>query len=85
MRQRRLDLLSALVRSGFDNVDLVFLDAADVVLRYEAVRPNLLIYAREGFEYGEYYSRTLREYWDFLPYFELQRDSMKQRILYGQT
>lgn len=85
LRERRLDLLSALVRAGFDDVDLVFLDTADVVLRYEAVRPNLLIYAREGFDHGEYYSRALREYWDFLPYLELQRESMKRRILYGQT
>jgi predicted nucleotidyltransferase len=85
LRERRLDLLSALVRAGLDDVDLVFLDTADVVLRYEAVRPNFLIYARESFDHGEYYSRTLREYWDFLPYLELQRESMKRRILYGQT
>jgi predicted nucleotidyltransferase len=85
LRERRLDLLSALVRAGLDDVDLVFLDTADVVLRYEAVRPNFLIYARESFDRGEYYSRTLREYWDFLPYLELQRESMKRRILYGQT
>jgi len=39
-RGRRLDILAALVAAGLDDVDLAILDGADVVLRFEAVRPN---------------------------------------------
>ncbi len=41
---------------------VVILDVEDVVLRYEAIRPNCLVYAKDGFDRGDYYSRRLREY-----------------------
>lgn len=81
---RRLDLLAALAKEGLDNVDLVFLDSADPVLRFEAVRPNRLVYARDGFDRGDYYSRVVRQYFDFLPYLRTQREAYKRRILYPQ-
>jgi len=81
VRLRKLDLLAALVKAGLDHADLVILDDSDVVLRYEAVRPNCLLYAREDFDLGTYYSRALREYLDFLPYLKLQRKALKQRLL----
>ena len=40
-RGRRLDLLAALIAAGLDDVDLAILDGADVVLRFEAVRPTV--------------------------------------------
>ncbi len=40
-------MLADLVRAGFDNVDLVFLDADDTVLKYYAIRDNWL-WGREG-------------------------------------
>jgi len=52
-----------------------------VVLRYEVIRPNCLIYARADFDHGGYYSRALRGYLDFLPYLEIQRKAFKQRLL----
>jgi uncharacterized protein len=80
-RAYRLDLLAELAKEGIDNVDLVFLDTADVVLRFEAVRPNRLIYARDTFDHGGYYSKTLRQYFDFLPHLNTQREAYKRRIL----
>jgi len=77
---RRLDLLAALAEAGFDAVDVVSLDTEDVVLRFEAVRPNRLVYARESFDRGGYYSRALREYLDFLPFLEVQRAAFKRRL-----
>ncbi len=80
LRERRLELLSALVRAGMDNVDLVFLDTDDVVIRYEAIRLNCLVYAREDFDRGTYYSLALREYLDFLPFLAVQRKALKDRL-----
>ncbi|MGH9892144.1 MAG: hypothetical protein ACREA0_09215 [bacterium] len=51
----------------FDDLDLAILDGADVVLRFETVRPNRLVYAREGFDHGAYDSRAVPEYFDLLP------------------
>ncbi len=42
-RARRLDILTDMARLGFCNVDLVFLDTDDIVLKYEAIRLNRLI------------------------------------------
>jgi len=47
---RKLDLLTALTAEGLDRVDLVSLDTDDVVLRFEAVHPNQLVYAADHFD-----------------------------------
>ena len=75
--------MSDLARKGFCNVDLVFLDTTDIGLKYEAVSPNRLIYQREDFERGTYYSKIIRQYLDFLPYLNVQRAAYKRRILNG--
>ncbi len=82
---RKLDMLTGLARAGFCHVDLVFLDTDDVVLKYEAVRQNQLVYQREDFDRGTYYSRVVRQYLDFLPYLKVQREAYRRRILGGQS
>jgi uncharacterized protein len=82
-RSRKLDILTDLTRYGFCEVSLVFLDTADVVLRYEAVRHNRLIYSTKNFDRGAYYAKVVREYLDFEPYLEVQREAYKMRILHG--
>ncbi len=82
---KKLDILAALVCEGLDNVDLVTLDTDDVVLRFEAVRPNRLVYARDDFDHGSYYSRTVRQYLDFLPVLEVQRAARKRRYADDQA
>ncbi len=80
IRTKRLDILTDLARSGFCSVDLVFLDTSDIVLKYEAVRQNKLVYQTEDFDRGELYSRILRQYFDFSPYLKVQRAAYKRRI-----
>lgn len=81
----KLDLLAELTRAGFDRIDLVLLDGADPALRFEAVRPNCLVYARPDFDRGSYYSLALREYFDFEPYLRVQREALKRRLGDGQA
>jgi predicted nucleotidyltransferase len=64
----RLDMLADLARVGFCDVDLVFLDTDDIVLKYEAVRQNQPVYQRADFDRGAFYSQIVRQYLDFLPY-----------------
>ncbi len=84
LRARKLDLLTDLARQGFCDVDLLFLDEADIVTQYEAVRHNRLIYEAEDFDRGALYARVVGRYLDFLPYLNVQRAAYKERILSGQ-
>jgi len=84
-RERRLEMLAELTRAGFDRVDMVFLDTDDLVLKYEAVRQNRVVYQAEDFDRGAMYSRVVRMYLDFLPYLEVQRKAYKRRILRGEA
>ncbi|MEA3349580.1 MAG: nucleotidyltransferase domain-containing protein [Chloroflexota bacterium] len=83
-RTRKLDILTELARHGFCDVDLVILDSDDIVLEYEAVRYNQLIYQTENFDRGTIYSLVVRKYLDFLPYLKVQREAYKRRILSGK-
>lgn len=84
-RERRLEILTDLAGAGFCNVDLVFLDTDDIVLKYEAVRLNRVIYQTDDFDRGETYSIIVRQYLDFLPYLEVQREAYRRSILNGPT
>ena len=81
VRAQKLDILADLTRNGFNDIDLVFLDTTDVIVRFEAVRQNRLVYCAPDFETGAFYSLTIRQYFDFLPYLKTQREAYKQRIL----
>jgi len=86
LRERKLDILTDLVREGFDNVDLVFVDEdRDLVLAYEAIRPNCLVFARPGFDRGATYSRIVRKYLDFEYFLRIQREALKHRVSHGST
>ena len=81
LREKKLDIIADLTQHGFNNVDVVFLDIRDIVIRFEAVRQNRLIYSTQGFDAGSFFSLTVREYFDFLPYLKAQREAYKQRVL----
>ena len=83
VRAQKLDILADLARHGFCDVDLVFLDTSDIVLKYEAIRQNRLVYQAEDFDAAGTYSLIVRQYLDFLPYLEVQRAAYKRRILHG--
>jgi len=85
IRQKRLDILQQLTQKGFTNIDLVILDFPDIVLMYEVIRINRLIYKKPDFDHGAFYSKIIRQYFDFYPYLEYQRKAYKRRILIDQT
>lgn len=83
------DLLTELARAGFDNVDLLILDAAqiasDYVLAYETVRLNRVINQTDDFARRTLYSGVVRQYLGFKPYLDVQREANKRRMLSGQS
>jgi hypothetical protein len=64
-----------------DWIDLVVLNDAPLVLQFEAVRPNEILYAADDFEPGGFTSKVLRMYWDFQPHLRRQRKAYKRRLL----
>lgn len=85
LKEKKLLILTDLARRGFCDVDLVFLDTKDIVLKYEAVRQNRLIYSTSDFDRGSMYSKVIRQYLDFEPYLKTQRKAYKRRIERGST
>jgi len=81
LRRQKLAILTDLAKYGFCDVDLVFLDPNDIVLQYESVRQNRVVYKAPGFDRGATYSRIVRKYLDFYPYLTVQREAYKKRIL----
>jgi hypothetical protein len=81
----KLDLLADLVRAGFCNVDLITLNTEDIVLKHEVVRHNRLIYCTEDFDASAFFSKIVRQFLDFRPYLDVQRQAYKTRVIHGQT
>ena len=85
LRHKKIDILHQLAKEGFCNVDMVFMNEKDIVLQYEAVRLNKIVYQRPEFDSGSFFSLIVRKYLDFLPYLQIQREAYKKRILNGST
>jgi len=83
IREKKLAILTDLARQGFCNVDMVFPTNDDIVLQYEAIRQNIIVYQRADFDKGATYSKIVRQYLDFYPYLTVHRKAYKQRILNG--
>ncbi len=64
-----------------DWIDLVVLNDAPLVLQFEAVRPNVILYAADDFDAAAFTSKVVRMYWDFQPYLRRQRKAYKERRL----
>lgn len=81
VRERKLDMLTDLVRAGFENVDLVVLDRDDPVLRYEVIGPNVVVYAAPGYDPAEAWVQALRRYLDTAPLRRRVREAYYERLL----
>lgn len=80
----RLDLLAALAAAHIERVDLVIFDRAPLLLRFEALRRNRLLYRRNAdVDTATVFSRTLREYWDFRPRLLERAAIYREKVLHG--
>ncbi len=79
--EKKVDLYAELIKQGFEKVDIVFFNTADLVLQFEIIHHNQLIYSKKSFNHGALFSKTIRKYFDFEPYLIRQRKAYKDRIL----
>ncbi|UNC91309.1 type VII toxin-antitoxin system MntA family adenylyltransferase antitoxin [Candidatus Contubernalis alkaliaceticus] len=79
----KLDILTDLANHKFCNVDLIILNKACVLTRFEVVKHNKIIYKKDNFNSSLYYSKVFREFQDFRHLLNIQRYYMKERLLNG--
>lgn len=72
--------LSALLRI---RVDVVILNRAKIVLRYQVLKNGLLIHAKSYEARRTFHELTVREYLDFKPALQVQREYMLKRLQNG--
>lgn len=77
----KIKLYEELIKAGFDNIDLVILNQASALLKYEVVKENTLIYKKNDFEAASYQSLMIRKYLDFEYYLKKNQQKFKERIL----
>jgi predicted nucleotidyltransferase len=64
LTDQKLELYADLIRAGIDNADLVFFNDANLVLQFEIIHHNRLIYRKDEFNHGELFSNTICKYFD---------------------
>jgi len=79
----KLDILIKLTENNFENIDIVILNPANPLIKYEVIKNNKLIYKQDSFDASSYYSLVTRTFLDFRPYLDVQRRYLKKRILNG--
>ncbi len=79
----KIQLYEELIKAGLDNIDLVILNQASALLKYEVVKENSLVYKKNDFNSASYQSLMIRKYLDFEYYLKQNQQKFKERILNG--
>lgn len=79
----KIKLYEELIKKGLDNIDLVILNQASALLKYEVVKENYLLYKKDNFDAASYQSLAIRKYLDFEYYLKQNQQKFKERILNG--
>ncbi|MFN2341139.1 MAG: nucleotidyltransferase domain-containing protein [Halanaerobium sp.] len=79
----KVQLYEELIKKGLDKIDLVILNKASALLKYEVVKENYLLYKKEDFDAASYQSLAIRKYLDFEYYLKQNQRKFKERILNG--
>lgn len=82
-RNIKLSILADLAEVSLCNIDLILLNEASLMLKFEVVKYNNIVFKRQDFDSAGYFSITVREYLDFKPFIEVQRRYFKERLLNG--
>lgn len=79
----KVEIYEELIKAGLDNIDLVILNKASALLKYEVVKENYLLYKKEDFDAASYQSLAIRKYLDFEYYLKKNQQKFKERLLNG--
>ncbi len=65
------------------DVDLVILNDASTLLRFQVIKDGKLLLCRSEGDRLRFHEKSLREYLDFKPFFDVQRYYLKKRLAEG--
>ncbi len=65
-------------------VDVVILNRAKILLKYQVLKNGLLLHAKSNEARRTFHELTIREYLDFKPALQVQREYMRKRLLNGR-
>ena len=77
----QLELQLELQKVLKNEVDLIILDQAPPLLRYKVLKTGILIIEKDRAAFRDFFKRTIYEYFDFLPVFNLYRKKMRRRLI----
>jgi len=60
--------------------DIIILNSAKPLLKFQVLKYGKVLYVNNKFSYGAYFSRSLREYFDFKYYKKYHYQKMKERL-----
>ncbi|MBI5368158.1 MAG: nucleotidyltransferase domain-containing protein [Planctomycetes bacterium] len=81
--RQELDLQVALSRACGREVDLVRLDRAPTLVRWEVARQGVLLWASTPHEAPRFVAEAASEYLDFAPAFERAAETFRRRLAAG--
>lgn len=61
--------------------DIIILNSAKPLLKFQILKYGEIIYVKDDFSYASYFSKSLKEYFDFKYYKEYHYKKMKERLL----
>lgn len=79
-RSELISELSALLKLS---VDVVMLNNAKIMLKYQVITNGILIFSRSNADRRAFHEKTLREYLDFKPFIKVQQEYLHKRLLNG--
>ena len=62
------------------NTDVVILNKAHLVLKFQVINKGVLIYNRDNHARRDFHEKTVRDYLDFKPFIEVQAQYLKKRL-----
>ncbi len=77
------ELISELSALMSTSVDVVILNTAKTLMRYQVIKNGILIYSRSNAERRAFLERTIRDYLDLKPLLKVQREYLRKRLLTG--
>ncbi|MFW6267152.1 MAG: type VII toxin-antitoxin system MntA family adenylyltransferase antitoxin [Halanaerobium sp.] len=76
----RIDLSSYFSELTGIKTDIVFLNTAKPLLKFQVLKYGTQIYVNDDFDYAAYFSKSLREHFDFKYFKEYHYQKMKERL-----
>lgn len=78
--EQRLAIGATLERAAGRPVDLIYLDAAPPLLRFEIARDGVLLLERRSHEWADFRARAMLDWWDWAPLSRMIGDAAIRRL-----